>query len=294
MTRLFALAVVAALALVLGLPPAPAFASMRISTVDPTARLNGTGSYALVTGPLVCDSGEDFRIAVTVTQAGGAEATATAEGTCSGDVQRWRVTARAPAGGPVFVGGPAQVCASAQTRTGETVTDTHQWCREVTLLESAPPVYQRLVSALNHGDLEGALALVTDDAFLVGTFVCPPPDGCAGKAAVRRDFEAEIADRVQITPASVQVSGDTIALRLEYRADSVRAAGAERIIILGTVELRGGQISRGVFQPDPTDAQTAAFLAALAASQPAPAPAPTPRALPATGDGTCADEAGCE
>jgi ketosteroid isomerase-like protein len=68
-------------------------------------------------------------------------------------------------------------------------------------------------------------------------------------------------DHVQVTSVSRQVSGATATGRIEVRANSVRAAGVERIIATDTLEVRGSKFARVRTALDTSDPQTAAFIA---------------------------------
>lgn len=141
-------------------------------------------------------------------------------------------------------------------------------------------VFRQALDARNRGDLDGVMAVIADDAERQdGT--CPA--SCVGAEAIRRSFEQNIAERHQATVLAAQAVGNTVTARSELRNDRFRALGAERVITIFTVELRGGQIVRWTSILDLSDAQTAAYQAALQAQAgPAPAP-PSPARLPRTG-----------
>ncbi len=142
-------------------------------------------------------------------------------------------------------------------------------------------VVQRFNDVRNRYDVEGTLALVTDDFRNVGGPRCTEAAPCIGAAAFRMNLEGGfIVNHVQITIIGApQVSGTTVRIRTEVRADIYRAAGVERIVNNATVEVRDGKIASYVEFPDASDAQTAQFLAYVQARQ-GPPPAP-----PRTGGG---------
>lgn len=143
--------------------------------------------------------------------------------------------------------------------------------------DAAPAaVYNRLVDALNRGDIPAALTLFTDDVHRQGGRLCAK--GCVGKDALSKEYAAQQADhtRVTVVSGSVQVSGTRLTAREEVRSDSFRAAGAERLIILKTIELTGDKISYIASKLDLSDPQTAAYAKARA----------TAAALPRSGEPT--------
>ena len=152
-------------------------------------------------------------------------------------------------------------------------------------------VFRQAVDARNRGDLEGVMAAFADDAVRQDTSCLPP---CVGAAAIRQSMQANIAAGHQATVLAVEARGDTLTVRAEVRSDTFRAGGAERIVTIFRVELRGGKIVLWSSSLDASDAETAAFTARRAALQaqaaqapPAPAPAPAAPApvarLPRTG-----------
>jgi len=141
-------------------------------------------------------------------------------------------------------------------------------------------VVQRFFDARNRNDIEGTLALVTDDIRIVAGPYCTPAAPCVGVVALRTDSEGFIADHAQVTIVGVpQVSGTTVRLRTEGRGDHFRAAGVERFVRNVTVEVRDGKVASYIGIPDASDAQTAQFLAYVPPQQ------GPPTAPPRTGGG---------
>lgn len=130
-------------------------------------------------------------------------------------------------------------------------------------------VVQRFFDARNHHDVAGALALVADDIRTVGGPSCTPAAPCIGVGAVRTDLEnVYIPKHIQLTIVGVpQVSGTTVQVRIEAHGDIFSAAGVERIVSNGTVEVRDGKIVSFISIPDASDAQSAQYLAYVRAQQ---------------------------
>src|SRR3989442_11044222 len=117
---------------------------------------------------------------------------------------------------------------------------------------------RRYVDTVNRGDVTEIVALFTDDATVAHGRVCTPP--CVGDlAAVRRQYEQDVANGVKLRIVDSQVSGDSVALRLELVATAMRAAGVDRIVGTDTIEVRGDKIASLRWAPDMNDPQTAKF-----------------------------------
>jgi ketosteroid isomerase-like protein len=130
-------------------------------------------------------------------------------------------------------------------------------------------VHQRYLDATNRGDVAAAVAMFAQDAVYQGGSCQPNP--CVGQVAIQGDIAGNVASHVSVTRLSAQVDGDTLTWRSEVAADGVRAAGVERIITLGTTQVRAATIVNHHFRFDTSDAQTAVYAAFLVARQPQPA-----------------------
>src|SRR5438132_8745196 len=119
-------------------------------------------------------------------------------------------------------------------------------------------VARRYVDAVNRGDVITIVTLFTDDATVAHGRVCTPP--CvADPAAVRRQYEQDVANGVKLTIVDSQVSGNTVAIRIELVAIPMRAAAVDRIVGTDTIEVSGDKIASLRFTPDMNDPQTAKF-----------------------------------
>ncbi|HMQ34195.1 MAG TPA: hypothetical protein PKD53_25905, partial [Chloroflexaceae bacterium] len=95
-----------------------------------------------VAGPGACGPDGQVTIEVTVTQAAsGAAAAGQTELPCAGADDLWATTV-ARESGPTLAPGPARACGVATVRVGEEVTDSLEWCRDLTL---HVPVYLPLI-----------------------------------------------------------------------------------------------------------------------------------------------------
>ena len=109
------------------------------------------------------------------------------------------------------------------------------------------------------GDVDGALALLTDDAVVSGRGLCVNP--CTGKAAIRPEIVRGAGGRVNVV--NIGVSPGKIQTRQEIRNADIRAAGVDRIISNVTFEFKDDKISAIRVLRDRTDPQTATYLAYL-------------------------------
>jgi hypothetical protein len=151
-------------------------------------------------------------------------------------------------------------------------------------------LYRQFIEAINRGDVNAAVALMTDDAQLQGTPGCLM-SACRGKAAVRQDLEQDAAAHLQIQfLGTIQVSGSTVKANTAHRADLLRGTGISRVIINETATFQGDKISRFVLEPETADPQTATLVRLLTSGAPPVVPASAADQTPAvrppsTGDG---------
>jgi hypothetical protein len=140
---------------------------------------------------------------------------------------------------------------------------------------AADPTYYvfRFQELQSLGDVDGALALLTDDAVVSGRGLCTNP--CTGKAAIRPEIVRSIGPRNKVM--SIAVSPGKVEERLEVRGAATRAAGVDRIISNVTFEFKDDKISAQRSVLDRTDPQTATYLASAAflALQAPPTTTPT-------------------
>ena len=128
----------------------------------------------------------------------------------------------------------------------------------------------KLVEAINRGDAAATLALYADDAvFDVPGGLCAAAP-CVGKDTIHKELESRVADKFHLTILKTYISGDVVTGRFEFRSDTVKKAGVERIIGWGIFEVKGEKISylRGGIL-DRSDSQTARFAEWQRAQPPA-------------------------
>jgi hypothetical protein len=161
------------------------------------------------------------------------------------------------------------------------------------LATSAAPTYaqsqsdsvatlQRLVAAVNRGDIPGQLAVFTGDAVVIGG-PCggPPANGeCVGQTQIRAALE-QGGTGVSVALSNIQVLGDgnTVTFRTTEAfplPPEVTAAGIHRQVELGTAVITNGKIDRLALVLDVTDSQSVALQRLFAQMGPGPnGPTPT-------------------
>ena len=141
----------------------------------------------------------------------------------------------------------------------------------VALGQSDPAaLLKKYVEAIARGDAAGALAMFADDAvFDVPGGLCAAAP-CVGKATIQKELESRVADKFHFTILKTYISGNVLTGRFEFRSDTIKKAGVERIIGWGIFEVKGDKISylRGAI-PDRSDSETARFAEWQRAQPPA-------------------------
>lgn len=88
-----------------------------------------------------CTAGEQFTVAVTITQyTSGAMATGETQGTCTGILQNWSSLATTVST-TSLAAGPAEACGFATTRENGYITDTYEWCLDMSLVSLDQQLY---------------------------------------------------------------------------------------------------------------------------------------------------------
>ena len=96
--------------------------------------LSTDGRTLRISGPIACTQGEHLSIRATITQqATGALAEGRWSGTCTGEVQSWRIRRLVAHSAESFVAGEFQACGLATTTRRGRRTDAHQWCETARL-----------------------------------------------------------------------------------------------------------------------------------------------------------------
>ena len=106
--------------------------------IEPFVSISYDGYWAWVAGYVACTEDERVEINVWVVQPfTGAEAEGSWHNTCTGESQPWYTSSIPSQNAYPFEEGPAEVCATAWTRSNSGTTDIFQGCSEADLTPTA-------------------------------------------------------------------------------------------------------------------------------------------------------------
>jgi hypothetical protein len=106
------------------------------SFIQPSVDLSADGYWAWLAGDVACTEGERVEVNAWIVQPStGAEAEGSWHGSCTGAPELWNTGSTPSQNAYSFEEGPAEVCATAWTRSNSGTTDIFQGCSEV---EAAP------------------------------------------------------------------------------------------------------------------------------------------------------------
>jgi len=105
----------------------------------------------------------------------------------------------------------------------------------------------------NVGDVEGVLALFTDDAVIRNL---PPPDPPetgihTGIEEIRAWLAPQIQRHLQVVSQNYQAKGDTVTWETTLSEDELRAMGIESMDVTAEAVVRNGRISSFTITPTP-------------------------------------------
>jgi ketosteroid isomerase-like protein len=131
---------------------------------------------------------------------------------------------------------------------------------------------QQWVDARNRGDVDGVLALQTENAVWIAG-PCQAQSPCLADG-IRAVAETNAATHARFSLSSLQVAGSIVTARYELRSDTNCNAGVERVVGTVLLNIPQDKIALYVGLNDVADAQTAMSQAVAAGRQPAgPRPA---------------------
>jgi hypothetical protein len=122
------------------------------------------------------------------------------------------------------------------------------------------------LDARNRGDLDAALALVSDDLAYVDGVTCPAASPCVGRDVVRRQLADDMAEGTVTTILDgSRVSGARVQLTALTWAPELEVLGVDRVLATITAEAPDGKLTLFRSDPDRRDARTAWWLGHRAA-----------------------------
>lgn len=122
-------------------------------------------------------------------------------------------------------------------------------------------VLQRFQDAADHGDVDAAMQLVSNDIRYVGGAACTEQYPCLGARTFRRVLELSIANQVRTTTVgAAKISGTTVRVRTLTASPGRSAIGVDRTLAEVTAEVADGILVSFRSEPDRDDAQTLWWL----------------------------------
>jgi len=122
-------------------------------------------------------------------------------------------------------------------------------------------VLQRFQDAVNDGDVDAAMRLVSPDIAYAGDSACPDQDPCVGTRTFRRALEVSIANQVHTTMVGrAQVAGTTVRVSTLTTSPGRTAIGVDHTSAEVTASVVDGTILSFRSEPDRDDAQTLWWL----------------------------------
>jgi hypothetical protein len=146
-------------------------------------------------------------------------------------------------------------------------------------------LFQQQNDAQNRGDVAGVMATYAEDASVRAGGLCAAAP-CVGKAAIQAEVGRRVAQKTQVKILSLRESSGTATGVLQVSEAAFASCGVERILVNFTLVIEDGLMTSWTSGPDPDDAQSARFVACIAARMAAGGGGP-PGAIapPSTGDG---------
>jgi hypothetical protein len=122
-------------------------------------------------------------------------------------------------------------------------------------------VLQRFQTALNQGDPDTAMQLVSEDIRFVGGVSCMPQAPCIGADSFRQRVLLSIANQVQtVTLGDILESGTTARMSVMVTSPGRASIGVDRTFSEVSAEVVDGTITSLATYPDSDDAQTLWWL----------------------------------
>jgi hypothetical protein len=124
-------------------------------------------------------------------------------------------------------------------------------------------VYFKYEKALNSGNLNAIMELVTDDVAFNNPGRCKP-NPCRGAPVLREFIKETVMDvRGQLKTLDVKSKPGEVDARVEFTSEKVRASGIERILGNERWKITQGKISLFEFAIEKEDKQSMAYIGSL-------------------------------
>lgn len=130
-------------------------------------------------------------------------------------------------------------------------------------LPAEEAVYYGYEKALNSGNLNAIMALVTDDVAFNNPGRCKP-NPCRGAPVLRAFIQETVMDvRGQLKTLDVKSKPGEVDARVEFTSEKVRASGIERILGNERWKIANGKITLFEFAIEQNDKQSMAYISSL-------------------------------
>jgi hypothetical protein len=124
-------------------------------------------------------------------------------------------------------------------------------------------VYYKYEGAINSGNINAVMALVTDDVGFNNPGRCKP-NPCKGAPVLKAFIQETVMDvRGQIKTLSVTSKPGELDARVEFTSDKVRASGIDRIVGNERWKIANGKIAMFEFAIERNDKQSMAYIGSL-------------------------------
>ena len=124
-------------------------------------------------------------------------------------------------------------------------------------------VYYQYEKALNSGNLNAIMALVTDDVAFNNPGRCKP-NPCRGAPVLQAFIKETVMDvRGQLKTLDVKSKPGEVDARVEFTSEKVRASGIDRILGNERWKIANGKITLFEFAIEREDKQSMAYISSL-------------------------------
>ena len=115
---------------------------------------------------------------------------------------------------------------------------------------SRAAVVLQFFAAVTAEDVDGAIALVADNASWIAAPKCPAVSPCQGADAVREQVQANVAGHTSLTVTSIEAVGSVVMGQVQAQTDATRTAGIAGLALTFMVQVPQDKITVWVTLPE--------------------------------------------
>ena len=115
---------------------------------------------------------------------------------------------------------------------------------------SRAAVVLQFFAAVTAEDVDGAIALVADNASWIAAPKCPAVSPCQGADAVREQVQANVAGHTSLTVTSIEAVGSVVMGQVQAQSDATRTAGIAGLALTFLVQVPQDKITVWVTLPE--------------------------------------------